>query len=88
MDAKIGRQGWTRRDLFMLASGLGAVLAVGCKVQRAEDETPNGSSATTAKTVRPDDPVDESFRGCQKSCGVSATRRVRTHRAPARGEAG
>jgi hypothetical protein len=48
-----------RRDV--LGCALAATLAAACKSGR-----PSGH--TTA--LRPEDPVDESFLGCQKSCGA------------------
>jgi YHS domain-containing protein len=51
----------TRRVVLALA-GLVAVAAVACRSR---------GSPGTASALRPQDPVDESFRGCQesKSCG-------------------
>jgi hypothetical protein len=52
-----------RRDVL---AGVGAALLVGaCKSAK--------SDATASQAVRPEDPVDEAFRGCQlsTSCGAS-----------------
>ncbi|HWL87290.1 MAG TPA: hypothetical protein VNO21_15900 [Polyangiaceae bacterium] len=62
----------TRRNLFTLVCGLAVTLTVGCKTQGAEDGTSSGTNATATQTIRPEDPIDESFRGCQKSCGMNA----------------
>jgi hypothetical protein len=57
----IGRA--SRRDL--IACGLIAVLAAACG--RRHCEKSNGTQA-----LLPEDPVDDSFLGCQKSCGARA----------------
>ncbi|WP_394831461.1 hypothetical protein LVJ94_33605 [Pendulispora rubella] len=63
---------WTRRDVFALVYGAAVALTVGCKTQEAEEASSTGANASATQAIRPEDPVDESFRGCQKSCGMNA----------------
>ncbi|WP_394843293.1 hypothetical protein LZC95_40370 [Pendulispora brunnea] len=51
------RKLFTRRAA--IACGVTAALAIGCKSQHVEEKT----------ALAPEEPIDESFRGCQKSCG-------------------
>lgn len=63
-DAPMQRSRVTRRNVLAWA-GVAALAVAGCRSR---------GSAGTQAAVRPEDPVDESFRGCQesKSCGSHA----------------
>jgi hypothetical protein len=58
----------TMRRRYVLGCGLAAIVVAACKSRKVPD------GFKTA--AQPEDPVDDSFLGCQKSCGareVSAT---------------